>query len=147
MFLILPGLIECLQVKKNMCSQLTFIKQYKTLFFMLPTQESELRCLMNWKDFKCSWIIKSSERRRREQSGHCARLADQEDLPVLSVRRNKTSQNPPPEVHARSMLTQISLTTIYCTTERHSTTTMTNTVNSKRRFMCVLHDALIKNQR
>lgn len=50
---------------------------------------------MNWKDFKCSWIIKSSEGWRGEQSGHCARLTDQEDLLVLSVRRNKTPQNPP----------------------------------------------------
>lgn len=104
-FLILLGWIECLQVKKKMtCSLLSYIKQCNTIFFMLPTRELELRCLMNWKDFKCSWIIKPSERWRGEQSGRCARLTDQEDLPVLSARRNKTSQNPP-EVQARDVHT------------------------------------------
>lgn len=93
-FPILPGLIERLQVKKITRSLLTLIKQCKTVFFMPPTWELELRCLMNWKDFKCSWIIKSSERWRGEQSGRCARLTDQEDLPVLSAWRIKTSQNP-----------------------------------------------------
>ncbi len=77
-----------------MCSLLTFIKQCETIFFMLSTGELELRCLMNWKDFKCSWIIKSSERRRGEQSGRCARLTDQEALPVLSVRRD-LPESPP----------------------------------------------------
>lgn len=56
---------------------------------MLSSWELELRCLMNWKDFKCSWIMKSSERWRGEHSGRCARLADQEDLPALSARRRK----------------------------------------------------------
>lgn len=110
--------------KKMTCSLLSYIKQCNTIFFMLPTWELELRCLMNRKDFKCSWIIKPSERWRGEQSGRCARLTDQEDLPVLSARRNKTSQNP--QRSKLGMSTQTSFSTVYCTRERHAARDMIN---------------------
>lgn len=70
------------QKKKRCATRLTFIEQCKTIFLILPTWDLELRCLMNWKDFKCSWIIKSLERWRAEWSGRRGRAADQEDLPV-----------------------------------------------------------------
>lgn len=100
---------------------------------MLSSWELELRCLMNWKDFKCSWIMKSSERWRGEHSGRCARLADQEDLPALSARRRKDLPESPPEVQARDVPTQTSFTTIDCARERQSTT-KTPTVDAGKRF-------------
>lgn len=103
-FLILPEVLKRLEVKKkNNDVQLCWLlwNSTKTIFFTLPTWDLELRCLMNWKDFKCSRIIKSSERWRAERSGRCARPADQEDLKCYQWKKRKTSQNRPQRYELR----------------------------------------------
>lgn len=92
---------------------------------------------MNWRDFKCWCVFKFAYRWWQECSGRGARLTDQEDLPALSVWREKTSQNPligtSEERCAHIDFIHSPWSTV--TTEKRSTTKLLSAVSVRKSLM------------